>query len=105
MVSQFTVNFIWLISECREYDDAKYEKRWTTIGFNDRPILEKILNCISLALVVGGENALPNEFPHMVFKYMYMVFKNAMRKMNFYEIDFVLCINLGIDWHRINKYG
>lgn len=58
------------ILECREYEDAKYEKRWTTIGFNDRPILEKILQCVfsNVPLVVGGENAIPNEFPHMVLK-------------------------------------
>lgn len=82
MNSDFTVHseFRLFISECREYEDAKYEKRWTTIGFNDRPILEKILHCIqsNIPFVVGGEDAIPTEFPHMV------LLKMTTHKMNFY---------------------
>lgn len=36
---------IFHLIECREYEDAKYEKRYTSVGFNEKPILEKILHC------------------------------------------------------------
>lgn len=54
--------------ECRLYEDAKYERVWTSVGFNDKPVLEKILRCdiSNVPFVVGGEVANPREFPHMV---------------------------------------
>lgn len=54
--------------ECKEYEDAKYERTYTNVGFNDKPILEKIDRCSfsNVPLVVGGEVANPGEFPHMV---------------------------------------
>lgn len=55
-------------AECREYEEAKYEKVWTSVGFNDKPVLERVLHCATsnVPLVVGGEIAIPGEFPHMV---------------------------------------
>lgn len=55
-------------TECKQYEDAKYERTYTNVGFNDKPILEKIDRCSfsNVPLVVGGEVANPGEFPHMV---------------------------------------
>lgn len=62
------VLFVYFHLECRQYEDAKYERVWTSVGYNEKPILEKILRCGSsnVPLVVGGEVANLGEFPHMV---------------------------------------
>lgn len=65
----FNRKLIALIAECREYEDAKYEKEWLpAIGFNEKPVLKKILHCATsnVPLIVGGEVANAGEFPHMV---------------------------------------
>lgn len=57
----------FLITECKQYEDAKYETYWSG-GMNDKPVMQKIPRCTTASIpnVVGGETANPNEFPHMV---------------------------------------
>lgn len=53
--------------ECKEYEDAAYEKTFISVGLNSRPIEKKYLRCWSsnVPLVVGGVVANEKEFPHM----------------------------------------
>lgn len=53
--------------ECVEYQEPLYERVSNPIGFGQNNIEQKILRCplSSVPLVVGGQNAIPKEFPHM----------------------------------------
>lgn len=59
-------------TECREYENAKYETYWSG-GLNDKPVMQRIPRCTmtSIPFVVGGEVANPSEFPHMVRSFMF----------------------------------
>lgn len=59
---------IWIRLECREYEKAKVEKKWVQVGFDEAPQLIEQIHCAttSVPLIVGGEEAVPGEFPHMV---------------------------------------
>lgn len=54
--------------ECVEYQDAVYERVYSSVGLSGPPIEQKIFRCSisTVPLIVGGENALAKEFPHMV---------------------------------------
>lgn len=55
--------------ECVEYQDAVNERVYSSVGLSGSPPIEqKIFRCSisTVPLIVGGENALPKEFPHMV---------------------------------------
>ncbi|XP_055312102.1 serine protease snake-like [Sitodiplosis mosellana] len=53
--------------KCKQYEDAKFDRVFTNVGFNDKPILETVERCTFsiVPLVVGGEVANSGEFPHM----------------------------------------
>lgn len=57
--------------ECVEYQDAVYERVYSSVGFSRPPIEQKVFRCAisTVPLIVGGENASPKEFPHMVIKW------------------------------------
>lgn len=54
--------------ECMEYQDAVYERVYNMVGLSGPPIEQKVFRCSisTVPLIVGGENALAKEFPHMV---------------------------------------
>lgn len=54
--------------ECVEYQDAVYEKVYSSVGLNEPPVEQKIFRCSisTVPLIVGGEKAQSKEFPHMV---------------------------------------
>lgn len=64
-------------TECVEYQDAVNERVYSSVGLNTPPIEQKVFRCsiATVPLIVGGENALPKEFPHMV-KRGYSIKKN-----------------------------
>lgn len=67
--SMFVFNAFSICSiECQEYEDAKYERIWKSNNFNEKPVVQKIRRCgvSSAPLIVGGTEAKPHEFPHMV---------------------------------------
>lgn len=54
--------------ECVEYQEAVNERVYSTQGLSGPPVEQKVFRCAisSVPLIVGGTNALPKEFPHMV---------------------------------------
>lgn len=70
--------FFFLFLECIEYQDAVYDRQNTSVGVNGPPVEQKVFRCsiATVPLIVGGENALAKEFPHMVSRYKL----NSMRQ-------------------------
>lgn len=56
------------IIECVEYQDAVYERIYSTVGLNGPNTEQKVFRCSisTVPLIVGGEKAQSKEFPHMV---------------------------------------
>lgn len=63
----YSINIIFLPSECREYEDAVYE---TVRPINGKPERVKRCNNFSNFLIISGNIALPAEFPHMVHSFI-----------------------------------
>ncbi|XP_055327030.1 venom protease-like [Sitodiplosis mosellana] len=53
--------------KCIEYQDAVNERVFSSVGLSGPPIEQKVFRCsiATVPLIVGGENALAKEFPHM----------------------------------------
>lgn len=67
--------------ECKEYEEAAYEKTFVSTGFNSKPFEKKILRCWSsnVPLVVGGVVANEKEFPHMAL----IGYRSGFGELNF----------------------
>lgn len=67
--------------ECKEYEEAVYEKTYVSTGFNSKPFEKKILRCWSsnVPLVVGGVVANEKEFPHMAL----IGYRSSFDELNF----------------------
>lgn len=59
---------VYMNIECVEYQDAVYERVYSTVGLNGPTTEQKVFRCSisTVPLIVGGEKAQSKEFPHMV---------------------------------------
>lgn len=60
--------YLFTCIECAEYQDAVFERVYSSVGISGTQAEQKVFRCsiATVPLVVGGENAQPKEFPHMV---------------------------------------
>lgn len=75
--------FVFFFLECLEYKNAAYEQVSISVGFNERPIVHKVLRCpiSTVPLIVGGELAHSKEFPHMVsYEFFFNIFASKVDK-------------------------
>lgn len=85
---------ILVYAECREYADAVYLIRRDEVG----PGFHKVDQCAAKVepLIVGGKDAEPKEYPHMVTRtYFCKIHLNwyvlAYRRVLFYATLFTMC--------------